>query len=600
MSKQFHIGGHIPAAALNQHIALLGKTRSGKSSVMRRITEGLLDEHLPVCIIDPKGDWWGLKSSADGKKAGYPVVIFGGEHADVPLNAHAGSHIAELVATGNRPCIIDLGGWMVGERTRFFIDFASTLFRLTKGSRWLVIDECHNFAPQGKVVDPDAGKMLHWANRLASEGLGKGLAIIAASQRPQKVHKDFLTCFETLIAMRVIHPLDRGAVKDWIDGCPDAKKGAEVLASLASMGRGEGWAWSPEIGFGPERVKFPMFSTYDSFRDRSAERSHQLRGWASVDLDDVKAKLAKVVEEAKANDPKELRRQVSELTAALTKAEQAKPAAAKPDIQKVDVPVVTDADLKRIENAQASMLSIVDGLASKIQPFYKKLENINDTLIEIMVKARAIKAGPDPIALARKAADFGAAVHVNARGCKPMTPRAAKAIGRMAKAATAMISGDGAITGPMQRIIDAVAWWNAFGIAQPKREAVAFIARYTPTSGGFNNPLGTLRTMGLVDYPAAGLVALTDSGRASANQPDSSPTRDEAHDRVRSVLDGPKRRIFDALLSLGGLAPREVLAEKSQYEPTSGGFNNPLGTMRSIGLIDYPSSGQVELAEFLR
>jgi len=69
---------------------------------------------------------------------------------------------------------IDLGGWMPGDRTRFFIDFASTLFRQTRGARWLVIDEVHNFAPQGKVMDPDAGKMLHWANRIITEGRGKG------------------------------------------------------------------------------------------------------------------------------------------------------------------------------------------------------------------------------------------------------------------------------------------------------------------------------------------------------------------------------------------------------------------------------------------
>src|SRR4051812_5088810 len=108
----------IPPGILTQHIAVLGKTGSGKSSVMRLLVEGLLDEKKPVCIIDPKGDWWGLKSSADGKHAGYPVVIFGGEHADVPLNPHAGSSVAELVATGNRPCVIDLGGWMPGDRTR--------------------------------------------------------------------------------------------------------------------------------------------------------------------------------------------------------------------------------------------------------------------------------------------------------------------------------------------------------------------------------------------------------------------------------------------------------------------------------------------------
>jgi hypothetical protein len=54
--------------------------------------------------------------------------------------------VAELVATGNRPCIIDVGGWTVGDRTRFFVDFAQALFRHTRGPRWLCIDEVHNFA----------------------------------------------------------------------------------------------------------------------------------------------------------------------------------------------------------------------------------------------------------------------------------------------------------------------------------------------------------------------------------------------------------------------------------------------------------------------
>ncbi|MEK7766917.1 MAG: hypothetical protein AAB368_11825, partial [bacterium] len=60
------------------------------------IVECLLDDGDRVCILDPKGDHWGLRSSENGKGAGYPVVIFGGEHADVPLNAHAGAHVAEF------------------------------------------------------------------------------------------------------------------------------------------------------------------------------------------------------------------------------------------------------------------------------------------------------------------------------------------------------------------------------------------------------------------------------------------------------------------------------------------------------------------------
>ena len=168
----------IPEAALQQNIIALGKTGSGKSSAMRSIVEPMLTARMPLCIVDPKGDWWGIKLSADGKGPGFPLVIFGGKHADVPINDRSGAHVAELFATGNRPCVIDLGGWMPGERTRFFIEFASALFRKNVGRRWLLIDECHNFAPKGKVWDPEAGKMLHWANRLASEGRGLGVTVI--------------------------------------------------------------------------------------------------------------------------------------------------------------------------------------------------------------------------------------------------------------------------------------------------------------------------------------------------------------------------------------------------------------------------------------
>jgi DNA helicase HerA-like ATPase len=157
----------LPKAVFEQHIIILGKTRSGKSSAMRLMVEHLLDKSQPVCIVDPKGDWNGLRVSQDGKHAGYPVVIFGGEHGDVPINARSGGPVAELVATGNRSAIVDLGGWMPGDRTQFFIDFASTYFRTHKGRHHLVIDEVHNFCFKGKVMSPDAGKMLHWGQRRA-------------------------------------------------------------------------------------------------------------------------------------------------------------------------------------------------------------------------------------------------------------------------------------------------------------------------------------------------------------------------------------------------------------------------------------------------
>jgi DNA helicase HerA-like ATPase len=68
----------IPEAALQQHIAVLGKTGSGKSFAAKAaIVEPLLERGRRVGVIDPTGAWWGLRSSRDGKGAGFPILVLG-------------------------------------------------------------------------------------------------------------------------------------------------------------------------------------------------------------------------------------------------------------------------------------------------------------------------------------------------------------------------------------------------------------------------------------------------------------------------------------------------------------------------------------------
>ncbi len=552
----------LPNEIFRQHIAVLGKTGSGKSSALRVMVERLLDENKPVCIIDPKGDWWGLKSSASGKSAGYPVVIFGGEHGDVPINEHSGTHVAELIATGNRPCIIDLGGWMIGPRTRFFVDFASTLFRTTRGTRYVVIDEVHNFAPQQKIEkNPDAMKMLHWANRLASEGRGKGLTIMSASQRPQKVHKDFLTCAETLIAMRVIHKLDRDAIKDWIDGAGDPAKGKEVLDTLASMSRGEGWVWSPEIKFGPKRVTFPMFKTYDSFAPKANDGTAKLKGWASVDLAEVTAKLASVVDEAKANDPAELKKQIADLRRQLNAKPAVTPAA--PDTKAIDRAVV--AAVAERDRHWKGELSKIDQARVKAVGKLNKIHELSTVNGEATVTVNAPSA-------------------VAAPALQPIASRPARR-------EVAEYTGDFAPNKTQQRILDALAWYESMGNTAPTLTKVGAVALIDPTGGYFSNTVGPLSTNGLIER-SGGTISLTDAGRALAKPTESAATLDEYHKVLKARVlkmksaGGKTIEIMDAIIAASGQPiSTDDIGAAVGIDPTGGHFSNMIGPLGTAGLI---------------
>ena len=85
-------------------------------------------------------------------------IIFGGQHADFPTSGDAhGEAVAEVIATSSRSAIVDTSDLTVGARTRFFAGFAETLLRRNRGPLYLVIDEAHLFAPQGRVNDPQSG-----------------------------------------------------------------------------------------------------------------------------------------------------------------------------------------------------------------------------------------------------------------------------------------------------------------------------------------------------------------------------------------------------------------------------------------------------------
>lgn len=100
--------GVLPAAALDERVAIVGTSGSGKTYAAKGWVERLLDTGARVCVVDPLGVWWGLRAGADGVSPGYPVVVFGGRHADVPLEEDMGVALGRLM--GGRDCYLSNQG----------------------------------------------------------------------------------------------------------------------------------------------------------------------------------------------------------------------------------------------------------------------------------------------------------------------------------------------------------------------------------------------------------------------------------------------------------------------------------------------------------
>jgi Helicase HerA, central domain len=90
--------GCLPDEALDDRIAIVGTSGAGKTYTIRGFVERLLEIGARITVIDLLGVWWGLRASADGCAPGYPVVVCGGRHADVPITTDIGAALGRTIA----------------------------------------------------------------------------------------------------------------------------------------------------------------------------------------------------------------------------------------------------------------------------------------------------------------------------------------------------------------------------------------------------------------------------------------------------------------------------------------------------------------------
>lgn len=548
--------------AVTRSFGILGMRGSGKSNAAVVLAEELFRAGLPWVAIDPKGDWWGIRSSADGSGDGLPVVIFGGEHRDVPLEptSKAGVLVADLILNERLTAILDLSEFSKNEKVKFLAGefkeegFAGRLYRMKKreqGGLHIFLEEAHDYVPQ--QARGELGKLIDVVSSLQTMGRTRGIGCSVVSQRSARVHKDVLTQVDTLVAFRTISPQDRSAIEDWVKGHGVAR---ELVDSLPTLASGESWIWSPEWLGSLERVTWRRRSTYDSgstpVGTAAPRRPATL---ADVDIAAVTAAMADTIERAEADNPRTLRRQIAELRKQLA----GRPVETKVETvtERVEIPVLQGPELERAE----ALVREIEALGGRLHDL------VGDLRLDIK-RATGAPIDARPVQVKRPA-DLR-----DIRSGRPDGP--AREVTRPAP------DIDGKPLAKAERSVLSVL------MQYPSRtkKQVALLTGYAMGGGGFNNALGSLRSRGYIE--GRDDLSATDAGRdAIGDAWEPLPTGAALLDHWLGQLSKAERLILSALADAypNGMS-KEELGEATGYEPTGGGFNNALGRLRTLELIE--------------
>lgn len=539
-----------------QRFAILAMSGAGKSNTAAVMAEELYDASVPWVAIDPKGDWWGMRSSKTGKSGGLEVPVLGGLHGDIPLEPTAGALMAETIAAERLTCILDVSEFdSKNDQLKFLTDFATTLLKKNRDPLVVFAEEADEYLPQ--QVRPRMAECVGAWNKMVKRGRFRGVFTVLVSQRSAALNKDALNQTDTLIPMRVTAPLDRKAIEGWV---LDKGVGRELLDSLSSLDDGEAWVWSPQKWKLTQRVKFRRRRTFDSGATPTLDGSRTTATLAKVDLDALSDRMAETIERAEADDPVRLRRRIAEL-----ELETQQPEVVEVEVEKLVYP---EALQKQVDEA-------IDRMGDEAANFIETLGNIqehNRRGWDFPVQPTVHPAYVEP---------------TDASTDLPTTPPKAAEF-RAADGEVTLLRGE-------RKMLETLAQHYPTTLT---RANLGTLAGFSPKGGTFRNYLGKLKRAGYV-LDEGKVLTITQAGFDTLGTiPPAPQTPAERIEVWRDALLAGERKMLDVLILQGTWISREALGEQAGYEASGGTFRNYLGKLVRNGLAEKGPQG-VRIGEAL-
>jgi uncharacterized protein len=616
----------LPEDAVTRTFGIFGMKDSGKTNTGRVLVEGIVATGGHVIVFDPVGVWWGATRAGEGP--GIPGVVIGGEHGDVPLEETGARLIAELALSRQyKLIVVDMKLLRKGAQRRFLADCLEELYFHNRRPLAVIFEEADQTLPQNpRGMDPTLGRVLGAAEDIVKLGRSRGLGGALISQRLATVNKNVTEQIENLILLRLVGPNDLKAVKEWVQSNGDPAATQKVLDSIAKLEQGEAWMYSPGWLKLLERIRVRHARTLDSSatptNEEAIEQEAAVR--ATVSLDDLRDQMAATIERAKQNDPKELQRRIEELQGEVAELHNS---ATDAEPEKIVVP---DRELvAQLSEAAASMDAAVESLRLERDGMAEDARSHADMLQGTVSDLDGVLGGASTLLEQAHA-------QLDAVGALPAKGLSASAVAREIIERTPAVRGPGAspapgsmiedrprrslpeegrargggtpyppasngrVSGPQQRLLDTIAWFESIGVLAPRRAPLAMMAGVSSKSSGFRANLSALSSAGLIEYPDSGRVTYTALGREHTRPPASPGSEAELQEGVIRMVSGPQGVLLRELIAAyPSDLDRETLAARAGVSPASSGFRANLSALSSLELITYPGRGYVAASELL-
>lgn len=584
-----------------------GGSNAGKSWLVRLLLEQTFG-HVQQIVLDVEDEYPSLRER-------FPFVL-GGPGRDFPVEVRSAELLARRLLELRASAILNLFELKPAERPRFVRLFLDALMASPK-AMWndalVVVEESSMLAPQsGREAESTVSLV-----DLAQRGRKRGFAGVFVCQRISDLHKSVVgLCQNRLIGSTTLEADVKRAAYELGFERSDARQ-------LIELPRGTFFAFGPALSKSVVRLEVGKVQTEHGRkrgkRAAAAPPAPEAVRQLLAQLADLPAEAA---QEAKTLESQRAR--IRELEHHLVQARRGtgSPTPTSEQLEKAHNQGVREArkdyeaferekrqEIAALERRCAELEALDDQAKLQIEQSFQNgwregwdvaVDDARRHLERVQASVtHALEQEFKPVPAVERAAPVRAAT---ARRTAPVHPAPLRRQDPVAPPRRAREAGSSDLAGPKQRILDELAALEALGLERPPKHQVGLLCGYTnPRSGGFSEPLAELRTAGLVEYGGDGTLYLTDIGRSAAAPSDRPSTSEELQQGILAKLEGAEARVLAGLIEAHPDAlDRDKYGRSLGYSnPRSGGFSEPLGRLKKLGLVTYPQRGQVRAADVL-